>query len=435
MASPKKTPRMPVLELRQSWDVLFDRAETAGGVLTTTIASTGIRLTKTWQVALLSRSDSLGGAALVRRRQRSGDFDLLVEVLHPRRITPPVPWTEVLEGLPEGRRSTVTSALAWDSLLPPGAADVVVARLDELRAGVAEAVQSLRDRLQAVPGQISAAVRNRREQRDAVALGFELAGVDSRARVPDVESAIDVPFLRGLTTSTTQEAALIRHDAQRFGLWVDTEVGIHDVWRYTDPDVPQRRLTVLYADKTELELLTGTDLIYYREETKAFVLVQYKRMTAEANGSRVSYRPDAQLTEELKRMASLGLVDSTPVQVEDMRLSAAPFYVKLVNPDIRRPDGNRLAKGMYFPVDLFELVRRDRRVEGSRGGVAIGWHNAMRYLTNGQFVDLVGGSWIGTRGDTSTVVSSLIRNTLENNRGIVVVIDESEHSQIPSRRP
>jgi hypothetical protein len=134
-------------------------------------------------------------------------------------------------------------------------------------------------------------------------------------------------------------------------------------------------------------------------------------------------------------MSNLSLVDSPPSSVRDVRLSSGPFYIKLVDPDIARPEGNRLSTGMYFPLELFEMVRQDENVKGKRGGVAIGWHNAMRYLTNGEFISLVGGSWIGTRGGASTELSDLIRATLANNRGLVVVVDESEHAKAPSRRP
>ena len=64
----------------------------------------------------------------------------------------------------------------------------------------------------------------------------------------------------------------------------------------------RERLTVINVNRQPLERTTGADLIYVNETSKSFVLVQYKTFRREGKPSRLVYRPDAQLREELARM-------------------------------------------------------------------------------------------------------------------------------------
>lgn len=196
------------------------------------------------------------------------------------------------------------------------------------------------------------------------------------------------------------------------------------MWRYTDPTDSARKVTILYADKEALERLTGTDLIYYREDNPCFVLVQYKRMKRESSND--VYRPDAQLTEEISRMKALGLEQGEFTTLDEWRISTEPFYIKLVDPDVSRPEGNRLSRGIYFPVSMFELLTSDDRSKGPGGAVAIGRHNAARYFSNGEFLTMMKQAWIGTSGNATSQLSSLIQGALDNGKGVVIVVDKTD---------
>lgn len=63
------------------------------------------------------------------------------------------------------------------------------------------------------------------------------------------------------------------------------------------------KLSVLLANKLELEKQLGVDLIYCNETHQSVVFVQYK-MFAGADGAD-GYRPNEQLTEEIRRMDAL----------------------------------------------------------------------------------------------------------------------------------
>jgi hypothetical protein len=149
-------------------------------------------------------------------------------------------------------------------------------------------------------------------------------------------------------------------------------------------------------------------------------MVQYKRMV---DGK---YRPDSQLDKQIRRMHDLlvGTADQC-VDIDDFRLLSSPFFIKLVESDMRRPEGNRLASGMYFPPPLFELLLGDARIEGPRGGKVITWENASRYLTNTLFLGLLKGFWIGSTKERAAQIDSHIRSSLDDQRGVVIARDDS----------
>lgn len=410
---------------------------TQGGTrsLKLNISSQHFELTTTTRLSIIVTSGNISGVGLLKKVQRSGDFDILVQIDHLYQLSNPVPLDQFTSTLEAKFRDYVTNALAWNGVIPPTTARAVLSKLKAIGPDLKNHLEFLQQLLSVNTKSLTPTRATVLEQRDAFALGLELAGVDNREIIPQSLSNTSVPFLRSLESSTTHEGAIIRSDAQYFDDWFGGATETHDVWRYSDPSNPARRITVIYADKTPLEVLTGTDLIYYREETASFVLVQYKRMKIDQPGNKMLYRPDPQLFEEISRMEALGLTDVQAGKIEEARLSWSPFYIKLVEPGLTKAEGNRLAKGMYFPLEVFMLMVQDPRHHGPKGGVQIGWHNAMRYLSNGMFTSLVRESWIGTRGATSETLTALIHESLQNNRGVVLVADQSEHSRIVSRKP
>lgn len=427
---PNSADKLMAIFPRDEWDSIANHAR-FGQKTSVNISRDDTKITKTWRVALLFADDALRGLALVRRRQSSGSFDNLIEIRELREIET-LPISKIEHALGDEFTQRLKAPLGWNRVLPPVTGIKVLAALEALRPGAAGLIAELRA-LQPTIAPFSPALATIREQRDAVALGLELSGMDSRAALGSSDLADDLPFLRGLSGASAWESATIRHDATRFPGWVSAESRFKDVWHWVDPEDSRRQVTVLYADKLPLEATLGTDLLYYRKETGAFVLVQYKRMTDQGGPIGAAYRPDKQLDAEIDRFKKIGLLDSPPMTVGEARLSADPFYLKLVDSEISRPDGNKLAKGMYFPLDLFQLLRLAPESKGPKGGVYINRANASRYLTNGTFVDLVRESWIGTRGDATAKLSTLVNEILLRSRGIILVQDETPHSVLPRR--
>lgn len=67
---------------------------------------------------------------------------------------------------------------------------------------------------------------------------------------------------------------------------------------------PTCRLTILLANRLPLEEQTGTDLIYFNERFRSFLMVQCKVIKRE-NNETFFRLPDAQLTAEVDRMRAL----------------------------------------------------------------------------------------------------------------------------------
>jgi hypothetical protein len=383
----------------------------------------GNSLSKTRRVTFIVSDDAIQAVCLSSRLRRSGDFEDLIQLEEVSQLEQATEWDSAVGAVPNGKQPNLAWALQSSAPISPSAFDELLKVLRPANPGLEGEIDRLRALTRQSLSEVTPAMARALEQRDSIALGLEMTGIDSRIALRGA-NVTEVPFLRGLVGATTSEASTIRNDAEAFPDWLPEETGQFDVWRYADPNDSHRKVTVLYADKEHLERVTGTDLIYFREEMPGFVLVQYKRMARETSDD--IYRPDAQLEEEIRRMRAMGLGQQSAGSLDEWRLSTEPFYIKLVEPDVTRPAGNHLAKGMYFPVSLFELLVKEPSSLGPKGGVGIGRHNARRYLSNGEFVSLMQQSWIGTSGNATQQVSELIRSSLENQKGVVVVADQTD---------
>ena len=311
------------------------------------------------------------------------------------------------EALPEKTSSSLEEALAR---LVPGSRDVL-RRL----AGVA--------RPEPIPGPVGALLR---EQQDAVALGLEIGGLDSRSHLDGDVSDATIPFLRGLQRRKVREATALREDWQRFGDWIQVEAGHVDMMTFEDPSDRARRMTIIYADKEDLEVQTGTDLIYYHHHRPGFILVQYKRMRrpeSSASSSAATYFPDQQLTADIDRFRATHQPSSPPT-ADEWRLTDDAFFVKLVSDDLPKPIENKLVLGLYLPLTLVELLVQD----GTDGVRPKGWtvENLPAYLSNGEFLAMAKQGYIRTRGAATTAIQEIISRSFEAKRGVTVAVDETD---------
>ena len=128
------------------------------------------------------------------------------------------------------------------------------------------------------------------------------------------------------------------------------------------------RLTVLLANRLPLEELLGTDLIYFNEDFKCFIMVQYKVMEKE-NENYVYRVPNDQLTEEIARMDSI-LASLTNIEsknnIDDFRISKEPFFIKICPRIEFDPDKLGLSSGMYLPLNYLKLLQIDESINGAQ---------------------------------------------------------------------
>ena len=384
--------------------------------------------TQVQRIAVIVVSGNIVALGLGRSIGRSGDLDTGVRFANIH-VLQPAALAAIIEKMKLNPYSSIVTALETGGVLPPATGQKFFDALSELSPGSSKILEKIR----ALQHQRSGAMTDHRrlleEQRDAVALSLEVAGIDSRRALQSWEVPSDnAPFLSGLNVGGTSEASLIRHDATQFEDWLRVEGQIYDVVEFVDPNDANRKMTIAYADKEPLERVTGTDLIYYRHQNPGYVLVQYKRMkqrSGEGPPLEWLYRPDSQLTEEIRRMRQIS-VSGTSRGVDQWRLSQEPFYIKLCEDLMDRPEGRKLTKGMYFPLGLFEEILESPKILGPRGGKGIGWHNAQRWLSNTGFIELLREGWIGSFGDVTVHVTALVQRALEGDRGVILARDDSQ---------
>lgn len=382
------------------------------------------------RIVLIAVEDHMLGMALARSLGNSGDLDVKVRLKHISCFSP-TGIDAVIDLMDNVSRHHAMAALRGGGILPPKASAEVFNSLRVLNAETGEILDSLLE-LQSRGANYTELGIAQAEQKDAVVLGLTIAGIDAAPLLSDVElSASDLPFLSQVTNGTASEAAIIRHDAGVFEDWLEIDGQIYDVAHFVDRKDARRKVSIIYADKEELERVTGTDLIYYRAHYPGYVLVQYKRMRKNTTTSKWSYRPDEQLGIELTRMKNIMPAEVTSQEVADWRLNSEPFYIKLCEDDMKRKTQSGLAKGMYFPLSLFERVLVSKEILGPKGGKNIGWETAGRWLSNTRFIDFLKDGFIGSAASATDEISKIINNALERDRGVVVVRDEFEGSTNP----
>ena len=263
------------------------------------------------------------------------------------------------------------------------------------------------------------------EQKEAVLTAMNIAGID-RDNVMgwDYDEKDGVSsYLDGISHVTLREDSMIINDLSNF-----PEFDLIKSTKYSSSVFKNDRtkLTVLLANRQPLEELLGTDLIYFNETLKCFILVQYKVMEKEKGTFRFRL-PDKQFSEEISRMDSIyKLIKSKKGSeiAKDYRISENPFFVKICPRLEFDPDNIGLSSGMYIPLDYIKRLQNDKCIEGSSGGKAITFDNIGRYFDNTEFKTVVEGGWIGTNSNQSLLIKEIIKDILENGKAAVIAMSE-----------
>ena len=185
------------------------------------------------------------------------------------------------------------------------------------------------------------------------------------------------------------------------------------------------RLTVIMANRQPLEQQTGTDLIYYNQKFKAFIMVQYKAMEADDDLGSIFRFPESKLSDEIQRMdeflKELAKVQNAPA-MDDFRLNSNPFFLKFCRRIQFEPDGTGLTKGMYIPHHYWKLLEQDDRLKGPRGGRRLAYSNVGRYFDNTSFTTMVKGAWVGTTIPQSELLEDWMKDVVASGRSITFAV-------------
>jgi hypothetical protein len=277
------------------------------------------------------------------------------------------------------------------------------------------------ERIDKLPDKTRAALA---EQKEVVATALTISGIDrSELAEWDVPEKLESSsFLDGLPQVRLREDPMVTHDLINFP-------GLNFIRSQPHQSVvfanSETTLTVILANRQPLEEVLGTDLIYYNETFKSFVMVQYKAMEEGLDNEHVFRLPSAQLDLEINRMNKvlLELVKCAPnTDADGHRLNANPFFLKLCPRLQFNPDAEGLVRGMYFPLDYWCLLVDHPDTMGPKGGKLVSYGNSRRYFDNTSFLAIVSQAWVGTTPAQSNVLEVLIREILSSGRAVALAI-------------
>lgn len=268
------------------------------------------------------------------------------------------------------------------------------------------------------------------EERDALGLALQLfdnrlskRALRATAPILDSRVATDPPFLVAMQNSSLPEDVGIVHDAAAFDGWIPQDIPVLGGTKFKSGD---RSLTVANVNRTRIENLLGVDLLYFQEQYRSFVFVQYKRMTQNGTGP-ASYRPTGKSYQrEYQRMQEwdeLTRVGGSPSDLGSYRLINDAFFFKLYSNPQGPPPKDQLLKGMYFPLSYWNALIASPQIRGPKGGLVISYDNAGRYLNNTAFTHLVGNGWAGTSPLKEGTINRVIAEALEGRRSVTIAME------------
>lgn len=335
-------------------------------------------------------------------------------------LDPEVSVAEVVDNLSSAVRRHFEARLGEDIVLPERTGAAVLEALASLSDEVAEvSADFVRPPARRVRRLDGAALQATAHEADAVRLALDIAGI-SRQELHGTRPDGETPYVQALSEVRVFEDQAVDYDAGRFLDFerIERPNGMVQFSR------GEERLTVLNVNRRPLEQLTGADLIYHNETHDSFVLVQYKTMSREGDvgKTRLVYRPasDANLAGELERMRALAEVPGDG-SAEQWRLNPGFCFIKLCRPVVNLNYPTRdLVSGMYLPLSYWDLLLASPATEGPRGGRVLTYEKVTRRFDNSLFVDLVRGSWIGSRAETTETITDLVLQGLDANRSVTV---------------
>lgn len=344
------------------------------------------------------------------------------------KLPAPLSVAQILKLLPKRNKASVEKRFASGGLLTEKGFAAVVEVVRQLAPQSSAILDRYSSERVARVGRLSPKAReNLAYQKEAVLTALSIADI---SRNPIQEWAppdgTPVSFLDGLPSARLREDPMVVHDLMHLpGFDILKTLPYNAAVFESDSE----RLTVILANRLPLEEQTGTDLIYYNETFKSFVMVQYKAMEREDDDDgnmNAGFRlPNTQLAEEITRMDSL-LAElkacATNTAHDGFRLTDNPFFLKLCPRLVFNPDDIGLVPGMYLPLDYWKMLEQHPGIKGPRGGRRVTYENVGRHFDNSAFTTVVAKAWVGTTPSQSSVLASAIRQTLQTGKAIAVAV-------------
>ena len=374
---------------------------------------------------ILDDSNQITHIALGKRGRLAGTDLRRLNLERIFKLTNMVSVSSIYERSPTTVKKKLNEKLMNGGLLPPKSFEALINILSELAPESASILKRYsEERIRRIENLSSKSKEALAEQKEAVATALTIAGIDRDELLGwDVNTNKETSsFLDGLEQARLREDPMVVNDLMNLpGYEIIKTAPYNSVVFEND----QSKLTVVLANRLPLEKQLGTDLIYYNETFSCFLMIQYKAMEEEA-GEFVYRFPNQQLTEEIDRMkAVMGeLKKCAPnTEADGYRLSENPFFLKICPRIVFNPDNVGLVKGMYLPLDYWELLSEHPSLVGPKGGRRLSYRNVRRYFDNSAFVTIASGGWVGTNINQSTVLQEAIRSTLDSGRAVVFAVN------------
>jgi len=197
------------------------------------------------------------------------------------------------------------------------------------------------------------------------------------------------------------------------------------------------RLTIINANRNQIEKTTGVDLVYYNHTYRSHIMIQYKMMKLEADFDSFDgankpvknnkfvfiYRPEGNFDEHVKKMRQILSLSDTNVDCEDVkayRLNNSCFFFKLCESYEFEPASQKLSQGMYIPLDYMDVLLNSPNVHGPRGGKVITYTNVGRHFSNTLFTNLMHEGLIGSGVNFSEQIHEEIYRSLLGSRSVTI---------------
>lgn len=271
------------------------------------------------------------------------------------------------------------------------------------------------------------------QEKDAFGLCLDIFGKDKSKILPYCHPDNDnAPFLTGLNNAKLDEDSVIMNDNKVFGDWeLLKTVPIKAASMFYKNG---EKLTVINANRNNIERTLGVDLVYYHHTYKSFILIQYKMLriqeSEQINGDRLIYWPnsDANYKKEYEVMKKWhkSFITNEVEKPNHYRLNEDAFYFKLCSPLDYDILSHSLMKGMYIPLSFWDILINSEELKGKNNAVGITHKRAKRWINNSQFIDLIGKGWIGTTNKNSDILNNVIKDLIDNQHSVTIGIVENE---------
>ncbi|MHB8252663.1 MAG: hypothetical protein ACYDEV_02970 [Acidiferrobacter sp.] len=366
--------------------------------------------------------------ALGGRGRRAGTGLRRLNFDKPERLLEPLSVAQILKLLPKRNKASVEKRFASGGLLTGKGFAAVVEVVRQLAPRLGSILDRYSSERVTRVGRLSPKVReNLAYQKEAVLTALSIADM-SRNTVQEWVPLEGTPvsFLDGLPSTRLREDPMVVHDLMHLPGFEILKTLLYNAAVF---ESDSEHLTVILANRLPLEEQTGTDLIYFNETFKSFVMVQYKAMERgddDDGNMNAGFRlPNTQLAEEITRMDSL-LAElkacATKTSHDGFRLTDNPFFLKLCPRLVFNPDDIGLVPGMYLPLDYWRILEQHPGIRGPRGGRRVTYENVGRYFDNSTFTTVVAKAWVGTTPGQSAVLASAIRQTLQTGKAIAIAV-------------